>query len=117
MTLTTTPHSTQQPMAVWNPLLQDDPEGPTFISNTALQSSDPGFYNRTSQSHSGHTAESAQHVPERVAVQQLFLIEVGPGRDSLADPAFELGEVFIAGGQCPGGNQDAAQVGQGFAGW
>jgi hypothetical protein len=36
MTLTTTAHSPQQLMAVWNPPLQDDPEGPTFISNAAL---------------------------------------------------------------------------------
>jgi len=55
MTLTTTPHSTQQPMAVWNHRLNNDPEGPTFINNTALLSSDSGFYIRTSRSHSGHT--------------------------------------------------------------
>jgi len=61
MTLTTTPHSTQQLMAVWDPLLQDDPEGPTFISNTALLSSDSGFYIRTSQSHSRHTVFAAEH--------------------------------------------------------
>src|SRR5882724_3680909 len=60
MTLTTTPHSTQQLMAVWDPLLQDDPEGPTFISNTALLSSDSGFYIRTSQSHSRHTVGATQ---------------------------------------------------------
>jgi hypothetical protein len=30
-----------------------------------LQSSDPGFYNRTSQSHSGHTVEPAEAMPEK----------------------------------------------------
>lgn len=59
MTLTTTAHSPQQLMAVWNLLLQDDPEGPTFIFNTALQLSDPGFYIRTSKFHSGHTVMAA----------------------------------------------------------
>ncbi len=50
MTLTTTTHSPQQPMAVWNLLLQDDPEGPTFILNTALKLNDSGLYIRTSSS-------------------------------------------------------------------
>src|SRR5215213_29337 len=60
MTLTTTPHSMQQLMAVWNHRLNNDPEGPTFISNTALQSNDSNSYIGTSQSHSGHTVVSAQ---------------------------------------------------------
>src|SRR6266542_4421620 len=45
---------------VWNPRLHNDSEGPTFISSTAFQSSDPGFYIRTSQSHSGHTVALAE---------------------------------------------------------
>src|SRR6266496_2104104 len=45
---------------VWNPRLHNDSEGPTFISSTAFQSSDPGFYIRTSQSHSGHTVPLAE---------------------------------------------------------
>lgn len=48
MTLTTTTHSPQQLMAVWNLLLQDDPEGPTFIFNTALKLNDSVLYIRTS---------------------------------------------------------------------
>jgi hypothetical protein len=36
MTLTTTAHSPQQLMAVWNHPLPGDPEGPTFIFDTAL---------------------------------------------------------------------------------
>ena len=46
--------------AVWNPRLHNDSEGPTFISSTAFQSSDSGFYIRTSQSHSGHTVALAE---------------------------------------------------------
>src|SRR6266498_3067264 len=46
---------------VWNPRLHNDSEGPTFISSTAFQSSDPGFYIRTSQSHSGHTVRGVEH--------------------------------------------------------
>jgi len=38
MTLTTTTHSPQQLMAVWNRLLPNDSEGPTLISHTALRS-------------------------------------------------------------------------------
>jgi len=38
MTLTTTAHSPQQLMAVWNLRLHSDSEGPTFISSTALKS-------------------------------------------------------------------------------
>src|SRR5215212_675645 len=60
MTLTTTPHSMQQLMAVWNHRLNNDPEGPTFISNTALQSNDSNSYIGTSQSHSGHTVVATQ---------------------------------------------------------
>src|SRR5581483_11359138 len=75
MTLTTTPHSAQQLMAVWNPLLQGDPEGPTFIFNTALLSSDSGFYIRTSQSHSRHTVGAA----EKDHVVDVGQPAVGPG--------------------------------------
>jgi hypothetical protein len=65
VTLTTTPHSTQQLTAVWNHRLNNDPEGPTFISNTALRSSDSDSYIRTSQSHSGHTAMTSRARPRR----------------------------------------------------
>lgn len=37
MTLTTTTHSPQQLMAVWNLRLHSDSEGPAFISSTALK--------------------------------------------------------------------------------
>ena len=50
----------QQLTAVWNHRLNNDPEGPTFISNTALRSSDSDSYIRTSQSHSGHTVLRAK---------------------------------------------------------
>jgi hypothetical protein len=39
VSLTTTTHSPQQHTAVWDLLLQSDPEGPTFISDTAQKSS------------------------------------------------------------------------------
>ncbi|MGC4939325.1 hypothetical protein [Kribbella sp. DT2] len=45
---------------VWNPRLHNDSEGPTFISSTAFQSSNSGFYIRTPQSNSGHTVNCAQ---------------------------------------------------------
>jgi len=41
MTLTTTTHSPQQLMAVWNRLLPNESEGPTLISHTALRSRSP----------------------------------------------------------------------------
>ena len=47
MTLTTTTHSPQQLMVVWNRLLPDESEGPTLISNTALPSRSPSIYIRT----------------------------------------------------------------------
>ena len=60
MTLTTTTHSPQQLMAVWNHPLPDESEGPTLISHTALQSRTFRFYIRTPLSHSGHTVVPAQ---------------------------------------------------------
>ena len=60
-------------------------------------------------------AQPAQDVPGRVAVQDLLLLPVGPAGDGLRDPAFELDEVLVAGGQRSGGDQDAAQVRQWFA--
>jgi len=50
MTLTTTTHSPQQLMAVWNLRLHSDSEGPTFISSTALKAKRTDFYIRTSDS-------------------------------------------------------------------
>jgi hypothetical protein len=41
MTLTTTTHSPQQLMVVWNRLLPDESEGPALISRTALRSPSP----------------------------------------------------------------------------
>ena len=60
-------------------------------------------------------AQPAQDVPGRVAVQDLLLLRVSPGGDGLRDPAFELDEVLVAGGQRSGGDQDAAQVRQWLA--
>jgi hypothetical protein len=44
MTLTTTTHSPQQLMAVWNHRLNSDPEGPTLISDTASRINTASFY-------------------------------------------------------------------------
>jgi len=44
LTLTTTTHSPQQHRVVWHPPLQDDPEGPTFIFDTALIYQTSVFY-------------------------------------------------------------------------
>jgi hypothetical protein len=44
MTLTTTAHSPQQLMAVWNLRLNGDSEGPTLISDTAIQICRINFY-------------------------------------------------------------------------
>src|ERR1017187_1357097 len=60
-------------------------------------------------------AQPAQYVPDRVAVQGLLLLPVSPAGDGLRDPAFELDEVLVAGGQRSGGDQDAAQMGQRLA--
>jgi hypothetical protein len=46
----------------------------------------------------GPGTQPPEHVPDRVAVQQLPLGRVGAGRDHLGRPPFELGEVFVAGG-------------------
>src|SRR6266496_6461565 len=82
---------------VWNPRLHNDSEGPTFISSTAFQSSDPGFYIRTSQSHSGHTVPAADQdqVPDRGGAA----VEPGPqvvgvavaGRGAADDAALVAG--------------------------
>jgi hypothetical protein len=85
MTLTTTAHSPQQLMAVWNPPLQDDPEGPTFISNTALLRNSHGFYVTTTPSHSGHTAVSTKDTQvgslcwSAVGCGFLAVVDVGEG--------------------------------------
>jgi hypothetical protein len=54
-------------------------------------------------------------VPDRVGVQHLLLLKVGPGGDDLAYPSFELGELFIAVGLGTGRDQDASQVPEGLA--
>src|SRR5665647_3634104 len=77
MTLTTTTHSPQQLMAVWNRLLPDDPEGPTLISYTALRSRTLCFYTRTPLSHSGHTAGQERFgVPASAGHLHLSLIHI-----------------------------------------
>ncbi len=60
-------------------------------------------------------AQPADHVPDRVAVQDLLLLPVSPVSDGPRDPAFELDKVLVAGGQRSGGDQDAAQMGQRLA--
>jgi hypothetical protein len=44
VSLTTTTHSPQQHTVVWDLLLQSDPEGPTFISDTALTTRQSSLY-------------------------------------------------------------------------
>jgi len=51
-----------------------------------------------------------QRVPEGVAVQQRALFGVGAVGEGCGDPVLESDQVFVAGGQRTGGDQDAAQV-------
>jgi hypothetical protein len=60
--------------------------------------------------------QAAKVVPDRVAVQDPTLSGVGAGPDRGGDPAFQGDEAFVAGRQGAGGDQDAAQVGEGLAG-
>jgi len=60
MTLTTTTHSPQQLMVVWNHLLPDESGGTTLISRTALQYREFFFYIQTLVSHSVHTFGSSK---------------------------------------------------------
>jgi hypothetical protein len=50
-------------------------------------------------------------------VQQLPLLGVAAFGEGAFDPSFEAGQVFIAGRQDAGGDQDGAQVLNRFAGW
>jgi hypothetical protein len=50
-------------------------------------------------------------------VQQLPLPGVAAFGEGAGDPAFEAGQVFVAGRQCAGGDQDGAQVLDRLAGW
>ena len=61
-------------------------------------------------------AQPAQQVPDRVAVQQFLIVTVTEVAKGGVDPVLEPGEVFIAGGQRAGGDQDGAQVLDRFAG-
>ncbi len=61
-------------------------------------------------------AESAQMVPDGVALQDPPLAGVCPGADGDGDPAFQLDQPLIAGGQRADGDQDAAQVSECLAG-
>lgn len=58
----------------------------------------------------GALAESAQQVPDGVAVQQVLLVGVVAACDGVGDPAFQPGHLFVAGRECPDGDQDAAHV-------
>ena len=62
------------------------------------------------------SAQPAQQVPDRVAVQQCC--SSGSARSAMVavDPAFESDHVLVAGGQGSRGDQDAAQVLDGLAG-
>ena len=56
------------------------PKGQTFIFDTALLSSDSGFYIRTSQSHSRHTVVAA----EQDQVREVGQAALGPVTDVMA---------------------------------
>ena len=60
--------------------------------------------------------QPVQQVPDGVAVQQLPLPGIVAFGEGACDPAFEAGQVFIAGRQGTGGDQDGAQVLDRFAG-
>ena len=75
----------------------DDPLGGDDLAAGGVSTVQPG-------------AQPAGHLPDGVAVQQLLLVRVAPVGDGGGDPAFQPGELFIAGCQCAGGDQDAAQM-------
>src|SRR4051812_3161594 len=68
MTLTTTTHSPQQLMAVWNPRLNGDSEGSTLISDTAIRICRISFYISSLDSYSrthGGVRRAAPSCPAR----------------------------------------------------
>ena len=60
-------------------------------------------------------AEPAHDVPDGVLVQQPALGGAGAPGDALGDPDFQPGQLFVAGRQRPGGDEDRAQVPQRLA--
>ena len=54
-------------------------------------------------------------MPARITADQLLLVGVGPGRDRLGNPRFELDEVLIADGQCASGDKDSPEMGERLA--
>src|SRR3954453_3114102 len=67
MTLTTTTHSPQQLMAVWNPRLNGDSEGSTLISDTAIRICRISFYISSLDSYSRTHGESAAGISPAAA--------------------------------------------------
>jgi hypothetical protein len=61
------------------------------------------------------SSESAHMVPDRVAVQDPALGEIGAGLDRLFDPSLQGDEPLVAGLQGAGRDQDTAQVSQHLA--
>jgi hypothetical protein len=61
------------------------------------------------------SSESAHVVPDRVAVQDPALGEIGAGLDGLGDPFLQGDEPLVAWREGAGRDQDTAQVGQHFA--
>ena len=63
----------------------------------------------------GPAPDPAQGMPDGIAVQQLPFVVIVASGDGGRDPAFEADHVLVAGRQCAGGDQDAAQVPDRFA--
>jgi hypothetical protein len=61
-------------------------------------------------------SESAQKVPDRVAVQQLFVVRVAVLGDGAGDPSFDPSEVLVAGGECAGGTGTLRKCSSGLLG-
>jgi hypothetical protein len=60
-------------------------------------------------------AEPTDDLPDRIPVQQLALLRAGPAGDGPRHPRLQAGQLLVAGRQCPGGDEDRAQVPQRFA--
>jgi hypothetical protein len=87
---------------VGEPVQQDDGSADVSSRNRGLAAS--------GVSAGEPSAQSADHVPDGVAVQQLPFVGVLPLRDDLGDPALQPGHVLGAGRQRADRDQDAAQV-------
>ena len=73
--------------------VQEHRRGPMFSRATGLVGRGVGA--------AGSLAQSPQHMPDGVAVQQLSLVGVAAGSDGRSRPGFELGQVLVTGRQAP----------------